>query len=88
MARRAADEPKSAQVNVRLTDAQVDALATIEFLDGTGPAELIRALLELELAQRRDDPLFRRALQLRAEAAMRAEGRLGVLPSERSGIDP
>lgn len=80
MGRPPAGEPKSAQVNVRLTDAQAAALATIEFLDGRSPAEVIRTLLDAEVARRREDPLFSRALQLRTEAGLRSEGRLGVLP--------
>jgi len=85
MGRPPSPNPKSDQVNVRLTEAQAEALAAIEFLDELSAPELFRALLDAEFVRRQRDPLFVEALRLRREARLRREGRLIRLPSVHEG---
>ncbi len=80
MARPRSEDAKSGQLNVRLTVDQATALGVIEFLEGTSPPETVRALIEREIARRRQDPLFVDGLRLKAAAQSRARGELAVLP--------
>lgn len=80
MGRPRSEDAKSGQLNVRLTVDQVRALEVIAFLDGGSPPETVRALIEREIARRRQDPLFIEGLRLKAAAESRTRGELAVLP--------
>jgi len=70
-------------VNVRLTERQAEALAAIEFLDRVSGPEFLRDLLQKELTRRERDPLYVRALQLRAESEGRSRGDVLRFPEAR-----
>ena len=58
MGRRAAEQPKSVQVNVRLTVEDNEDLQTLAYLEDCNAAELVRRLIETELNIQRRDPAF------------------------------
>jgi hypothetical protein len=71
---RSAATSRSAQVNVRLTALDDEDLEVLAFLAGTTVTELVRGLIERELERARQDVVFQRAKDVRAEYRHRAAG--------------
>ncbi len=72
---------QSGQLNVRVTEEQAEGLATIDYLYGISPPELLRQLLNAELTRRREkDSQYNQALRVRREARLALRGDVHVLP--------
>jgi hypothetical protein len=71
------------QVNIRLPDEDVAVLETAAYLSRQAQADLIREILQREIAKLRSQPRVIQALRLQAEQAAEASGRLTSLDAHR-----
>jgi hypothetical protein len=82
MGRPRAEEPKTEQVNVRLTREQLEILDVDAFVGRTTVSEIVRNLVLAHVAVKKNDPMVQRGLRLRAEADGVETGEVAIFQSK------